>query len=312
VLASNGPPQRQAELRHLRAFVAVARTGNVSRAAEQIGLTQPRVSQQLMELEEALGCALFARVGRRLTLTPAGRRFLTHAEEVLEKLDVAMRAATGAPEGDDEHLRVGVVPACGARFIPAILGVLAHRHAALTVFIDEVSADDIERDIEVGRLDLGLGFLPHGSPSLDYKRLLREKFRLVLRSDHPLAGRRSVPMSILEGLTLAVLPSRYYMRHLIDQMTAKNRVKLRIRFELSSVSSILRTVQESGLATLLPPFAVAPSPDLVTVELSGKQPFVEVGIMTARVEGHNTPVERFGAAAIEVIAASRQRSSDRT
>ena len=47
------------ELRHLRALAAVARTGNVSRAAEQIGLTQPRVSQQLMELEEALGCALF-------------------------------------------------------------------------------------------------------------------------------------------------------------------------------------------------------------------------------------------------------------
>ena len=304
--------QRQVELRHLRALVAVARTGSVSRAAEQIGLTQPRVSQQLMELEEALGCTLFARVGRHLTLTPAGRSFFTHAEEVLERLDVAMRAVAGAPGGDGGHLRVGVVPACGGRFIPAILAVLARRHAALTVSVDEVSADGIEREIEAGRLDLGLGFLPHESPSLDYQRLLREKFRLVVRSDHPLAGRSTVPMSVLEGLALTVLPRGYYMRGLIDRMTAKNRVKLQVRFELSSVSSILRTVHESGLATLLPPLSVPPSPGLVAVELSGKQPFVEVGLMTAPVQGRNVPVELFAAAATEVIAASRQRSSDST
>jgi DNA-binding transcriptional LysR family regulator len=309
VAASEHPPQRQAELRHLRAFVAVARTGNVSRTADQIGLTQPRVSQQLMELEEALGCALFARVGRHLTLTPEGRRFFRHAEEILAKLDVAMRATPGALEGDGEHLRVGVVPP-GARHIPAILGVLAHRHATLTVFVDEVSADAIEREIEAGRLDLGLGFLPHGSPSLDYKRLHREKFRLVLRADHPLAGRRIVPMSVLEGFEMTLLPRSYYLRGLIDQMTAKNRVRLRVRFELTSVLSILRTVQESGLPTLLPPFSVPPAPDLVAIELSGKQPFVEVGVMTAPVHGRNIPVERFVAAAIEVIAASRQPSAD--
>jgi LysR family cyn operon transcriptional activator len=304
---ADGPQQRQAELRHIRAFVAVARSGNVSRAADQIGLTQPRVSQQLQELEEALGCALFARVGRRLTLTPAGRRFYGHAEEVLAKLDVATRAAALAPAGDDEHLRVGVVPACGARFIPAILGVLAQRHPQLTVYVDEVSADDIERELEAGRLDLGLGFLPHGSPSLDYQRLLSEKFRLVVRSDHALAHRRKVPMSALERLALAVLPGRYYMRHLIDQMTARNRVRLQIRFELSSVPSILRTVQEGDLATLLPPFAVPPSPELVDIELVGEQPLVEVGLMTAPVQGRNPPVERFGAAATEVIASTRRR-----
>src|SRR5262245_21503751 len=124
--ALNGTARTPAhvEVRHLRAFAEVARSGNVSRAAEQVGLTQSRVSQQLKELELALDAALFTRVGRRLALTPAGRHFHDHAIEALAKLEVAVRALNDVSSNERSHLRVGVVPACNTMFMPAILGSL--------------------------------------------------------------------------------------------------------------------------------------------------------------------------------------------
>jgi LysR family transcriptional regulator, cyn operon transcriptional activator len=291
------------ELRHLRAFTEVARSSNVSRAAETIGLTQSRVSQQLKELETALDTALFTRVGRRLALTPAGRLFLDHATEVLGSLDVAMRAVGDIPEGEHSHIRVGVVPACNTMFIPAVLGLLHERHPGYTVSVEEGSANDLERETEAGRLDVAVGFLPHASRSLRYRRVLRERFALILRADHPLAKRAILPIGSLQAVELALLPGRFFMRQMIDQILARHRVRPRVQFEVSSLPAIIRTVQEGGIGTILPPFVVPPSeePSLVTVPLAGRQPAMEIGIMQAPGGGRNAPVERFVELAIEVI-----------
>jgi DNA-binding transcriptional LysR family regulator len=291
------------ELRHLRAFVEVARSSNVSRAAEKIGLTQSRVSQQLKELEVALDTALFTRVGRRLALTPAGRLFCDHAIEVLGKLDVAVRAAADVAEGEHSHLRVGVVPACNTLFMPAALGLLRARQPGYTVSVEEGSANDLERELEAGRLDVAMGFLPHGSRSLRYRRVLRERFALIVRRDDPLATRSALPMAELENLELVLLPGRYFMRQMIERILLRHRVRPRIQFEISSVPAIIRTVQEGGIGTLLPPFVVSPTeaPNLVAVRLQGTQPALQVGIMQAAGGGRNVPVERFVEVAIEVM-----------
>lgn len=298
---------KAAELRHLRAFVAVARTGNVSRAAELVGLTQPRVSQQLKELEEAVDTALFSRIGRRLSLTAAGRRLYTDAVEILDRLELAMRTLTDAPGGEETHLRIGVVPAFGPRFIPAILGILARRHPRWTLEIDELSGGDVERDVAAGRLDLGLGFLPPASPSLEYEPLLKERFRLIVRADHPLATEPGVRAAALRELSFTFLPQRYTMRQLIDQQLGKNQVRPRVQYELSSVPALIRTVQEAGLATLLPPFAVPPSPDIVDIELLGRYPAIDVGLVRPRTEGRNLAVAGFADAAIEVVRTTALR-----
>ncbi|HEU5076153.1 MAG TPA: LysR family transcriptional regulator, partial [Polyangiaceae bacterium] len=76
-------PPFSPEMRHLRALIHVARTGSVSRAAADMDLTQSRVSQLLKQLETGLNVALFTRIGKRLTLTPAGRTFANGAADLL-------------------------------------------------------------------------------------------------------------------------------------------------------------------------------------------------------------------------------------
>jgi LysR family cyn operon transcriptional activator len=292
------------DLRHLRAFVEVARNGSVSRAGGVVGLTQSRVSQLLKELETSLNTALFTRIGKRLSLTPAGRLFLDHSVEVLDKLELGVRAVMDPSDGERGHLRVGVVPACNSMFMPAILGQLHTRQPGYTVSVEERSANDLERELEAGRLDVGLGFLPHASPSLLYRRLLREKFALIVGREHALAARTLLQMSDLHELEMVLLPGRYYMRQLIDQFLARHRVRPRIHFEMDSLSAIIRTVQESGLATLLPPFVVPPAeaPNLKALALDGRQPLVEVGLMQPAGTGRNAPVLRFVEVAADVVS----------
>jgi LysR family transcriptional regulator, cyn operon transcriptional activator len=291
------------ELRHLRAFVEVARSNNVSRAAERVGLTQSRVSQQLKELETALGTALFTRVGRRLTLTPAGRLFSDHALEVLGKLDVAVRAVGDVSDGARSHIRVGVVPACNLAFMPALLASLHELRPGYTVSLDEGSANDLEHEIEAGRLDVGIGFLPHASRSIRYHRVLREKFALIVGRKHPLAEQTVLPIAALEEVELALLPGRFFMRQLIEQILMSHQTRPRIQFEISSVPAIIRTVQSGGVGTLLPPFVVphAEASELVAVRLEGRQPTLQVGVMRAAGAGRNAPVEQFVELAIELI-----------
>lgn len=290
------------DLRHLRACLHVARSGSPSRAASEMHLTQSRVSQLLKELEDGLEVALFTRINKRLTPTPAGRKFIDDAAVFIERLDIALREASSE---ERSHLRLGVVPACNGRFMPDILGRLHARHPSYTVSVQEGSANDLEREIEAGRLDAGLGFLPHASPSLRYTSLLKERFSLIVRREHPLASRAPVRSKDLQGVELALLPARYYMRQLIEQFLTRNRVRARIVIEIDSLPALIRTVYESRMATLLPPFVMSPNDasSLVAIPLQGRQLSVEVGVMHPSSTGRTSAVERFILLARQVVAA---------
>jgi LysR family transcriptional regulator, cyn operon transcriptional activator len=291
------------DLRHLRACLHVARTGSASRAAGEMHLTQSRVSQLLKELEEGLGVALFTRISKRLTPTPAGRKFIDGAASFVERLDIALREAADASDEERSHLRLGVVPACNGHFMPEILGRLHARYPGYTVSVQEGSANDLEREIEAGRLDAGLGFLPHSSPSLRYTSLLKERFSLIVGRKHALSRRAPVRSKDLQGVELALLPARYYMRQLIEQFLTRNRIRSRIVVEIDSLPALIRTVHETGMATLLPPFVMAPneSNTLVAIPLEGRQLSVEVGIMHPPSVGRNSAVDRFMVLAKQVV-----------
>ena len=83
------------ETQQLRYVVAIARSGNFSRAAEQCHVAQPSLSQQIQKLEEELGERLFVRLPRQTKLTPAGERFIPRALRILEEMDTAQREAQG-------------------------------------------------------------------------------------------------------------------------------------------------------------------------------------------------------------------------
>src|SRR5579884_2149526 len=115
------------EMHQLRYMVAVARTGNFSRAAEQCHVSQPSLSQQIRKLEEELGERLFDRMKRRVQLTAHGESFLRRAVRVLEEVEAAKREAAEAQKLVRGALALGVLPTLAPYLLPEVMAAFAKR-----------------------------------------------------------------------------------------------------------------------------------------------------------------------------------------
>jgi LysR family cyn operon transcriptional activator len=269
------------EIRHLRYFLAVAETENFTRAAGRLGVSQPTISQQITQLERELRTPLFQRVGKRVFLTEAGATFRKGAEDVLRKLDEACRAVNSIAELVSGSVTLGVIPALHFGWVPPVLVSMARTHPGVTIGVQELASSQIETEVEAGRLDLGFGLVTHHSPNIRYERLLSQPFSLIVSSNSRLAALESVSLGQLEGERFALLPESFNMRRTVNTMFADAGVRLRIMFELDSISSILSSVSEIGLATLLPAIVLEGRGirEITAVRLAHRAPRLDFGIL---------------------------------
>lgn len=129
------------EMHQLRYVVAVARTGNFSRAAEQCHVSQPSLSQQIQKLEDELGERLFDRMKRETRLTPPGEAFLRHAVRILDEVAAARREADDAKELLSGVLAVGVLPTIAPYLLPAVMCEFTEKYPGVEVVIQEDITD---------------------------------------------------------------------------------------------------------------------------------------------------------------------------
>ncbi len=212
------------KFRYLRTFIAVAETRNFTRAAERLGVTQPGVSIQIRELEEALGAQLFARLGHGVSMTPSGRAFLPRAELVLAKLNDACQAVRFSESLVAGHLSLSIVPLLNVPWIPIVLGRLADIHPGLAVTVMEKSSDEMETLVELGTCDLGVGILSHSSPNLEYEFVRGDELVLIQRPDGPFGRKRSVTAEEAGSTDLVVLPESYVIRQQTNEAFRAARV----------------------------------------------------------------------------------------
>ncbi len=175
--------------RQLEAFVAVATTGSVGRAAQAIHLSQPAVSMALAELERLLGQALFDRVGRRLLLNEAGSALLPRAHEVLERLRElpASLAPSAAPGG---QLHIGASNTVGNYLVGELLGGFVSAHPQVAVHLTIANTEQIVAQVNRFALDVGCveGAVTH--PDIEVLPWRQNRLVVCARPDHPLARRR--------------------------------------------------------------------------------------------------------------------------
>jgi LysR family cyn operon transcriptional activator len=270
----------QIELRHLRYFLAVAEAAHFTRAAAKLHVTQPTLSHQIRQLEGQLNLTLFDRVGRRVKLTAAGETLLPHARKVLRELDRA-QAALGELHGLKRGLlRVGIVQTVNTCVIPDIVARFSAEHTGIRVECGEMAVDDIESDLETGKLDLGVSFLPPCRQGLAGEKLFTEDLVAVVAADHKLAKRRQMQVRELGSQPLALLCPKYCTRQLIDRAFAEAAVKPDVRVEMNSVASILSTVRKTELVSLLPSLALCRQDyGLKTIALTNPTPQRSIGLV---------------------------------
>jgi DNA-binding transcriptional LysR family regulator len=184
--------KQEIEIRHLRYFLAVAETLHFSKAAAQLKMAQPPLSQQIRSLERILGYALFQRTTRGVRLTRVGEYFRERARNTVTKLQDDVEMARRLGSGQEGVLTVGFSGSVMLTTLPKAIERYRRVYPKIELRLRElVTAEQIPSLLD-GTLDLG--FLRDGEPrdGLSIEPILRERFIAVLPSRHRLARRATI------------------------------------------------------------------------------------------------------------------------
>jgi DNA-binding transcriptional LysR family regulator len=194
------------ENRHLRYFSVLARTLHMTRAAEQLHIAQPALTQNIQQLEEELGTSLIHRNGRKLSLTVAGEVFLLEAERSLEKFEGAKFAAQRAGRGELGHIAIGFGTAADVVVVPRLVKSFADRYPDVAIQLKEMGSDDQAVALRCGEIDIAISYTtPNGE--FNHRELPPEPLIVVLNDKHRLAQQSFIDITDLRQDRL-ILPSK--------------------------------------------------------------------------------------------------------
>jgi DNA-binding transcriptional LysR family regulator len=181
------------DLRQLRYFLAVADTGHITRAAAQLGLQQPPLSQQIKALETELGTVLFLRHPKGVTLTDAGRLLQADACHLLRDAGAMVQRQQRVARGELGRLALGFTSSAAAHaYLPRTLRACRQQYPQIGLELSEANAAEITEAVLAERLHCGFLRVPIARPEgLVFETLFREPVVLALPVDHPLAQGRT-------------------------------------------------------------------------------------------------------------------------
>ena len=199
-------------LRDLEYAVAVARERNFGRAAEQCGVSQPTLSEQVRKLESILGFPLFERTKRSVRPTVRGEAILAQAEALLGNARRLLEDARRSAEPLSGELRLGVIATLGPYYMPSVIALGRAHFPRLALRLREATTDELLAGLRGGDLDAVLVALPVPMEGLVAEPLFFEPFRLACPSDHELANRPRVTVRDLKRGPLLLMEDGHCLR----------------------------------------------------------------------------------------------------
>ncbi|MDB5956609.1 LysR family transcriptional regulator [Ramlibacter sp.] len=185
---------KNATLRQLKVFEAVARHRSFSRAAEELHLTQPAVSTQVAKLEEHAGLPLFEQLGKKIHLTAAGQQMLQCSREIIQKFQEAEEAMAQFKGVSGGRLNVSVISA-GDYFFPRLLVEFAQRHAGVTLNFGVCNREELLAQMQENVTDLAVMVRPPDDIDVVSEPFAPHPYVVVAAPTHPLASSKRIPVS---------------------------------------------------------------------------------------------------------------------
>jgi DNA-binding transcriptional LysR family regulator len=232
--------------RQLKIFASVAHHLSFTRASEELHLTQPAVSMQIKQLEQAVGLPLFEQLGKKVYLTDAGREFGRYASAItaqLDELDQVVDELKGLRRG---RLTIAVASTANY-FVPRLLATFCRRHAdAVSISLDVTNREQLLRSLAENRNDLVIMGQPPENMALVAERFLENPLVVIAPPAHPLAGEKHIPPERLREETFLVREQGSGTRSAMERYFAANNLELATPMEMSSNEAIKQGV-EAGL-----------------------------------------------------------------
>ncbi|MGE7273224.1 LysR family transcriptional regulator [Brevibacillus panacihumi] len=239
------------ELRQLITFRTVASTLNFTRAAEVLGYVPSNVTMQMKALEDELGVRLFDRLGRQLVLTMAGKRFLTHIQSVLDKLDEA-RSAVHDNENLSGTLTISANEVICAYRLPVVFRLFRSRYPGVRLIFRSVPNQELKQTLFEGTADVVFMLdEPIRSSGLAVEPLVEETFRLFAAPDHPLAQRTELELEDFHGEVFLTNEKGCPYRTMFDRSFEKEGIDRITYLEFQSAEAIKQcAISGIGIAFL--------------------------------------------------------------
>jgi LysR family hydrogen peroxide-inducible transcriptional activator len=243
------------ELHQLRYFVAVADTGNFSRAAERCHVSQPSLSQQILKLESFLRQRLFDRLGRKVLLTDAGRLLLERAVTILANVDDAERRLRSGDELPGTRFSVGAIPTIAPFLLPAVVERHLRRWPGVELAIEEDVTARMVQAVAAGELDLGLAALPIEDERLRAEPLLTEPLLLALPPRHRLTRRTRITPEDLRDERFILLGEMHCLGEQVLSFCRASGCQPRITCRSAQIATIQELIAAGQGISLLPAMA---------------------------------------------------------
>jgi LysR family hydrogen peroxide-inducible transcriptional activator len=242
-------------LRQLRYFNALARQGHFGRAAEACAISQPALSMQIKELEEALGGVLLERSPRQVALTTFGEEAAPRVRGILRLVDELEDLARASRDRLAGRLRIGMIPTIAPYLLPEVIGNLTRMHPELDIHVRETLTPKLIEELADGRLDTAIVALPVSEPSLVEVALFSEHFLLVRPGEDE--GKPVPSSKMLRTMRLLLLEEGHCFRDQALSFCNMQSTPPREVLDASSLSTLVQMVSAGIGVTLIPEMAVA-------------------------------------------------------
>ncbi len=274
-------------LRQLEYFIAVAESGQVSKAAIRCNVSQSSMTIALKNLEDTLGTALFTRHAKGLRLTDAGERFLRHAQQVASTVRHAVDDLQGRPEDLRGIIRIGVTETISAYLMPALLAAMTRRFPSLTVELVERERASVEQSLRDGKLEVALLLVSNVSMAEDLvgETLLRSPRRLWTNVDHPLQDAQRVTLADVARENYLLLDMDEHVQT-VGKYWGKLGLAPRVQFQSTSIEAVRSLVALGQGVTILSDLVYRPwsleGNRILRRDLSDPIPSMDVGVVWSR------------------------------
>ncbi|GAA3876918.1 LysR substrate-binding domain-containing protein [Celeribacter arenosi] len=281
------------KLRHIEAFLAVARSGTITAAAQARHVSQPALSKTLSELETLLATKLFDRTGRRAVLTPAGESFRAHSMVAIQSLEKGVRDIGG--EGPGDLVKVGVLPTVAGGIFPSVALEMARLRPEVRIGVMTGPNAYLIDLLRAGKIDLMVGRMPRASdmPGLSFEHLYDEPIVMVGRAGHPAMG-MDARQAIAKYPLILPNPGAIIRKTVDQYIAAMGATDVRPAFETVALPVALTLLESSDMLWFISRGVVAReigNGALVTLDLKADYMAGAVGITRKFAFGGDSPAD---------------------
>jgi DNA-binding transcriptional LysR family regulator len=262
---------------HLHYFRLVGRLQHVTRAAEQLGISQPALSRALAQLNDQVGVPLFQRSGRSIRLTRYGEKFLHHVERASREIDQGRLELDDMARPEKGTVALGFLRTLGAEFVPRMVRGFTADYPQVQFEFTQGNSVSLATQIDHGELDLIFTVAPKNDAAFSWTRIADQELRLFVPLSHPLARRRSVTLNQVAHESFVSFKPGHEMRRLTDELCQAAGFSPRYSFEGDESGSVPGFVA-AGFGVAIMPAESNTNPEVVGLRIAKPAASRPVGI----------------------------------